>query len=65
MVPKVQINCVMINSWSDIYISQKYSFKGVIDYDLQSHPGIGTLGLECMMCMHTLRVTSMQNMNVF
>ena len=40
-------------------------FKGVLDYDLQPHPGARTLGPEVMMWMQTLQGNYGPNLNAF
>ena len=40
-------------------------FKGVLDFDLQPHPGAGTLGSEVMVWMPTLQGNYGPNMNAF
>ena len=49
----------LINGWLGIYLKkpekEDSSFKGVLDHDLQPHPGAGTLESGVMMGMPTLR----------
>ena len=40
-------------------------FKGVLDFDLQPHPGAGNLGSEVMVWMPTLQGNYVPNMNAF
>ena len=54
------------SNWSNIHhFNKSILFKGVLDFDLQPHPGAGTLESWVMMWMPTLQGNYGPNMNTF